>query len=190
MGIPQPQPFISQEEYLTTERLALEKHEYFNGEIFAMSGTTRYHNRLFRNLYIGIGNHLKGKKCTPYGSDLRIHVYKNSLYTYPDISIVCDKEEYLDDTFDTLTNPTIIIEILSASTKEYDRGSKFKLYREIPSLKEYILVDSEAINIESYTKNDNQTWTLNEYKNVNDIFTITAIDYKISLEEIYLNVFE
>ena len=164
MGTPQPQPFISQEEYLTTERLALEKHEYFNGKVTKRSSVNKFHHWVFNNLFLSIVNHLKGKKYTPYGSDLRIHVYKNSVYTYPDISIVCDKEEFLDDTFDTLTNPTIIIEILSASTKEYDRGSKFKLYREMPSLKEYILVDSESMNIESYTKNDNQTWTLNEYK--------------------------
>ncbi len=145
-------PFISQKEYLDTERLALDKHEYLNGEVLAMPRLNKFHNRIFVNTYSRIGTFLLGKKCTPYGSDLRVHISENTFYTYPDISIVCDEEKYLDDEFDTLLNPKVIIEILSKSTRDYDKGTKFTLFRSIPSLVEYILIDSEKMFIERFAK--------------------------------------
>ena len=189
MGNALTKPFISQKEYLDTERLALDKHEYFNGEVFAMSGASRFHNRIFRNTYARIGIFLEGKKCTPYGSDLRVHIPINTLYTYPDISIVCDDEQYLDDEFDTLLNPKVIIEILSKSTKDYDKGTKFTLYRSIPSLVEYILIDSEKMFIERFAKNSEGVWSLSEYSLPTDLLQISSIDFKISLEMIYDKVF-
>lgn len=190
MGNALEKPFITQEEFLLTERESKEKHEYFKGEIFAMSGASRFHNRISMNLSVSLGSYLKGKQCTPYGSDLRVHVQQNTLYTYPDITIVCGEEEYLDDKFDTLTNPKVIIEILSPSTKDYDRGSKFMLYRAIPSLVEYVLVDSEAVCIERFYKNEEGIWSLFEYKELTDLVYFAAIDFKISVEEIYSNVFD
>jgi len=190
MGNAELKPFLSQEEYLENERLATEKHEYFQGEVFAMSGASRFHNRLFKNTYGEIYTHLKGKKCTPYGSDIRVNVAKNTLFTYPDITIVCEKEEYLDDKFDTLLNPKVIIEILSPSTREYDRGSKFKLYRDIESLQEYILIDSESVNIERFYKNEVGVWCLSECKTLLDSLLISSIEFEITLEEIYYKVFE
>lgn len=190
MGNALEKPFITQEEFLLTERESKVKHEYFKGEIFAMSGASRFHNRLFSNMFGNLFNYLKGKKCTPYGSDLRVHVQQNTLYTYPDITIVCGEEEYLDDKFDTLTNPKVIIEILSPTTKDYDRGSKFMLYRAIPSLVEYVLVDSEAVCIERFYKNEEGIWSLFEYKELTDLVYFAAIDFKISVEEIYSNVFD
>ncbi len=140
--------YISQEEYLAAERLATNKHEYYNGEIFAMSGARIAHNMIFKNTFVDIANKLKGKKCQPFGSDLRIHIPSNTLYTYPDISIICGEIDTLDDTFDTATNPSVIIEILSESTRNYDKGGKFTLYRAIESLQEYILIDSESVMFE------------------------------------------
>ena len=189
MGDALKQPFITQEAYLEAESMATEKHEYFNGEIFAMSGASRFHNRIFRNIYTEVGSYLKGKKCTPYGNGLRVSITENTLYTYPDLTIVCGKEEYLDDTFDTLLNPKVIIEILSATTREYDRGSKFKLYRDIPSLQEYIMVDSETMLVERFAKNTEGNWTLFESKNPSDSLLISSIDFKILLQEVYLDVF-
>ena len=112
-------------DYLNAERLALDKHEYFQGEIFAMSGASIPHNRIFSNTFGDICFKLRGKKCEPFGSDLRIHIPKNSLFTYPDISIICGEIETTDDKFDTITNPSVIIEILSPSTRDYDIGKKF-----------------------------------------------------------------
>lgn len=101
--------YISEKEYLVLERLSAEKHEYFRGEIFAMSGASFAHNKIFQNAFIDIGTKLKGRKCQPFGSDMRVSVKKNTLYTYLDISVFCSEPETIDDKFDTATNPTIII---------------------------------------------------------------------------------
>ena len=175
---------ITEKEYLDAERLATEKHEYFEGEIFAMSGASRFHNRIFRNIFGDIASYLKGKKCTIYGSDSRVYIPENTLYTYPDSIIVCGKEEYLDEQFDTLLNPTVIIEILSPSTRNYDRGTKFKLYRDISSLREYILIDSQEVSVEQYFKNGSDVWTLSEFEKLDNFLKIETIDFKIGLSDI------
>ncbi|MBK7638269.1 MAG: Uma2 family endonuclease [Saprospiraceae bacterium] len=162
MGLPEKQ-YITPEQYLESERLALEKHEFYLGEIFAMSGASFRHNQIFKNTYIKLGTKLAGKSCQPYGSDLRIHIPNNSLYTYPDISIICGKPEMTDTVKDTITNPSVIIEILSKSTYDYDKGQKFTLYRDIDSLREYILIDSMSIRVEHYFKNEDSSWTLKYY---------------------------
>jgi Uma2 family endonuclease len=180
--------YVTEQEYLVAERLALNKHAYFHGEIFAMSGASIPHNRINVNTIVSLANKLKGKKCRPFGSDLRIHIPKNTLYTYPDISIICGEIETTDDKFDTATNPTVIIEILSASTRDYDKGGKFSLYREIESLKEYILIDSEEIFVEKFSKNLDNSWQLTEYKQIEKSFYIATIDLKMELNDIYEDV--
>ena len=177
--------YVSQEVYLETEREALEKHEYYQGEIFAMSGASGRHNRIFTNLFIDIGIKLKGKGCLPYGSDLRIHIPKNTLYTYPDISIICGEMEFTDDKFDTATNPSVIIELLSNSTRNYDKGEKFTLYRDITSLQEYILIDTEKIHVEKHIRNADNSWQLTDYKSIENSFTISTISRSFMLKDIY-----
>ena len=135
---------ISIEAYLEMENAALEKHEYYQGEVFAMSGAKVPHIVITGNFFLDLGNKLKGKKCKPYNNDLRVHIPSNTLFTYPDISIVCGEVLTLNNDEYNVLNPTAIIKVLSKSTKNYDRGEKFKLYRDIKTLKEYILVDSEA----------------------------------------------
>jgi Uma2 family endonuclease len=180
--------YITQEEYLATERLEINKHEYFQGEIFAMSGARIAHNMIFSNTFGEIFSKLKGKKCQPFGSDLRIHVQKNTLYTYPDISIICGDIQTLDDTFDTATNPSVIIEILSASTRDYDKGGKFTLYREIDSLQEYILIDSENVMVEKFIRNQDGSWQLTEYKSIEQKFAIETVAIEMNLSDIYNDV--
>lgn len=172
-------------EYLELERKAERKHEFYGGEIFAMAGAGLRHNKLFSNLFGELAIHLKGKKCRPFGSDMRIHIPQNTLYTYPDISVLCGNYTPAENDEDTATLPVIIIEILSASTKNYDRGDKFKLYRDIPSLKEYILVDSDSITIEAFRINASGHWELEEYKNLTDNLLIRAIELSIPVIEIY-----
>lgn len=180
--------YITAEEYLAMERLAETKHEYYRGEVFAMSGASTNHNKIFSRVFIELGIHLKGKSCIPYGSDFRVHIPENTLYTYPDISIVCGEIETNDEYKDNLTNPSVIIEILSKSTKDDDRGGKFNLYRSIKSLKEYILIDSTAVSVEIFSRNPDNSWHLVEFKNINDSFTITTIQATLSLNEIYDNI--
>jgi len=180
--------YYTEEEYLAMERVAEEKHEYYNGEIFAMSGASFKHNKIENNLRGFLFNHLNGKGYEAYGANLRVNIPANSLYTYPDISIVCDKPKFADEEFDTLVNPAVIIEILPPSTANYDRGAKFDLYREIESLKEYILIDSNRAHFVHYNRNNDNTWTLYETKNMQHDFFISVITFKTPLSEIYTGV--
>lgn len=173
------------EEYLAMEEAATEKHEYYKGEIFAISGPKMPHNIIFRNLFVGLANKLNGKRCQPFGSDMRVHIEANTLFTYPDISIICGEPETLNNDNWNLLNPAVIIEILSPSTKNYDRGEKFKLYRDIPALKEYILVDSENIHIEIFRLNQSNHWELEEYSSSEEALHIRTINENISIADIY-----
>ena len=173
------------EEYLEMENAATEKHEYYQGEIFAMSGAKSQHNIVAKNLMISLGNKLMDKPCQPYGSDLRIHVEKNTLFTYPDLSIICGELISLNNDDLNFLNPTIICEVLSPSTKNYDRDGKFKLYKDIPSLKEYILVEPTAIIIEAHSINASGNWELKEYSSIEDTLQLQSIQVSVSLANIY-----
>ena len=173
------------EEYLEMENAALEKHEYYKGEIFAMSGASARHNVISSNLIISLGISLKGKSCQPYGSDMRIHIPENSLFTYPDISIICGDVTISDEDENTAIGPTVIIEILSPSTRNYDRGEKFMLYRAIPALKNYILVDSESVHVEHFAINKEGLWQLKEYNKINEEIFIETLNISLPMKEVY-----
>jgi Uma2 family endonuclease len=180
--------YVSPEEYLSMERDSQEKHEYFKGEVFAMSGASNAHNDITYNINRIVAPFLHGKGCKLYGSDFRVHIPENTLYTYPDFTIVCGKTETTVSYTDNLTNPIVIIEILSKSTKDYDRGSKFMLYRSIKTLKEYVLIDSTSISVEHFEKHDDKSWRLTEFKQLTDEFVITTINLSIQLKDLYEDV--
>jgi Uma2 family endonuclease len=173
------------EEYLQMERASDVKHEYYQGEIFAMAGASNRHITISSSLMGELYARLKTSPCFPYGSDMRMHIPENTLFTYPDISIICGEIITFDKDKDTALQPTILIEILSKSTRNYDRGGKFKLYRDIPTLKEYMLVDSENIGVEIFRINEHNHWELEEYKSLKEIVTLPAINVSISMEDIY-----
>jgi Uma2 family endonuclease len=176
------------EEYLEMEAKSLEKHEFYQGEIFAMAGASIQHNRVVSNAHIAIGGFLNEKgRCNIFQSDLKIHSRVNSLFTYPDLSIICGKIETLDKHKDIVTNPSVLIEVLSPSTQDYDRGSKFKLYRDIPSLKEYIIISSTEILVEKYDKQADGSWVLHVYGEGHS-FPIPSIDLHIDVNILYRNV--
>ncbi|MEK6781005.1 MAG: Uma2 family endonuclease [Bacteroidota bacterium] len=176
---------LTQEEYLLFEKTSKKKHEYFKGEVFAMAGAGARHNVIFSNTFIGIGSQLKGKFCKPYGSDLRIHIPENTLYIYPDISIICGEIIPSQTDPDTAVQPSVLIEILSPSTKNYDRGGKFILYRDIPTLKEFIIIDSDSISIEAYHINLQGNWELKDLRSIDDTLAIQAVGVSLTLKEIY-----
>ena len=179
----------TQEEYLELERKAELKSEYFKGEIFAMSGVSLAHNKITENFKGFLYVNLKGKGYNTYGSDLRLHIPLNTLYTYPDITVVCGKEELLDERFDTLLNPTFITEVLSTSTSDYDTGGKFALYRSIESLKEYWAISSFDYRIQKFVKNiSNNTWILSETISPNDSMLLESFGFTISMQEVYEGV--
>ena len=176
------------QEYLEMEKASTTKHEYHQGEVFAMSGAELKHNIIFTQLFTAISLQLKGSKCMPFGSDMRMNIPENTLFTYPDISIYCNDLIQSEFDEDTVILPTVIIEILSKSTKSYDRGQKFKLYREIPSLKEYILIDSESVLVEAFYINEKQNWELKEYKTLDENLAFVTFGFNVPLKAIYEHV--
>lgn len=178
--------YYSEQEYLEIERYASYKSEYYNGEIFAMAGAGHNHNRIVENLTGECYIAFKGKECRTYSSDQRIHIPETGLYTYPDLLIVCDKNQYLDDKKDTILNPTVIIEVLSESTEAYDRGKKFHFYRSITSLQEYVLINSRSFAAEVFRKNEEGLWVLaSEAYSLNNPLEIASVELKLSMTDIY-----
>ena len=176
------------EEYLEFESASVEKHEYYQGEIFAMSGPKVPHNIIAVNILSILKQKLKGKSCRPFNSDQRIHIPSNTLFTYPDISIICGEIITRDNDDWNIINPSVLFEVLSKSTQSYDRGDKFNLYRSISTLKEYILVDSATIKIEAYRINSGGHWELEEYESIGQTLLVKTIETAITLNEIYEGV--
>jgi len=177
---------VSPEEYLATERQALDKSEFFNGEIIPMAGATFNHNRIRDNINGRIIQHLEDASCQSFSSDMRVHLPATGLYAYPDIVIVCGEPELLPDGFDNLLNPAVLIEVMSEGTEDYDRGRKFLRYRSIPSFQEYVLIDSQRIAVEVWRKNDLGQWTLTEQPaDLSGQFTIQTVSLTIPLQKAY-----
>jgi len=179
--------FITPEEYLRLERASQEKHEYFKGEIFAMTGATENHNIIAGSTFAALYSELRKKPCQIYPSDMRVRIPATGLYTYPDISVVCGTPEFEDDGLDTLLNPTVIIEVLSPSTEPYDRGKKFQHYRTIPTLKEYILIAQDSIRIEHFARREDQ-WILTDAKSSDTVLALPSIECTLALSDVYEKV--
>ena len=180
--------YYSEEDFLILERMSKTKNEYYRGEIFAMPGASYQHNQIASSLIGDIVAHLKGKACKIFGSDLRVHTQLKSFYTYPDAVVICGEPSFVDNEFDTIINPTILFEILSPSTEEYDRTIKFEFYKNIPSLKQYVLIDSQKFLIEVFTKQEDKSWRSEKYNNPEDEWTLETINYKTKLRTIYEGV--
>jgi Uma2 family endonuclease len=187
-GQVQSQAWISPEEYLSIERRATYRSEYLNGEMFAMAGATRQHNRISSNVVSEINQHIKPRDCNVYSSDLRVHVPSTGYFTYPDIVITCGKEEFTDTHNDILVNPLVVIEILSDSTASIDRGRKFEQYRELASFVEYLLIEQRTPHIEQYIFHDSQEWRYRDIRGIDEQVTIQAIDCTLLLRDIYHKV--
>jgi Uma2 family endonuclease len=173
------------EEYLEMERASEVKHEYYQGEIFAMAGASPSHNFIHSNVLVEAGIQLRKKSCRPLGSDMRLHIPENTLFTYPDIAIYCGDLSTIEFNKDTVIHPTIIIEILSNSTRKYDQTAKFEFYQNIPTLKEYVLIDSERIGVTSFRIDAHNRWVLEEYKTLQDTVLIPSVGVSLSMKDIY-----
>jgi Uma2 family endonuclease len=181
------QTTYSEGEYLYLEDSADSRSEYFQGEIYNMPINNVNHNCIKQNFSGEIGTILKNKESVQsYSSNQRVHISKNSFYGYPDLLIVCGLNQYAEKDKNTIINPTVLIEVLSESTGAYDRGDKFRFYRDIDSLREYILVNSINIGVEVYRRTDDNHWLLAEdaYK-LSDSITIQSIDAILHLADLY-----
>ena len=181
----QPKPYLSPADYLAIERSAEFKSEYFNGEIFAMSGASEPHNVIVLNTGAEIRQHLKKRPCKVYANDMRVKVRPTGLYTYPDVVVVCGQAQFDDAHLDTLLNPTILIEVLSDSTEAYDRGRKFEHYRSLESLAEYVLIAQNRPQIEAYRRQPSQQWLLTESRGLEGVLRLHSIECDLALAEIY-----
>ncbi len=181
----QPKTYFTPEEYLELERQAEYKSEYFNGEIFAMGGASPRHVLIVTNVVAELRSQLKKQPCTVYSTDLRVRVSPTGLYTYPDVVVVCGKPLFSDERKDTLTNPKLIVEVLSKSTKNYDRGDKFEQYRTLESLKEYVLIAQDRYHTEHHTRQADNTWLLSETNRIEDSIELISIGCQLELVEIY-----
>lgn len=194
-----PKKKYTVEEYLQMELTAPYKSEYYNGEIFpmgeiegdtpeAMAGALPPHNVISSNIIMVFGNKLRGKGCRPYGSDQRIFIPETGLYTYPDISVFCGPPQYQDTM--SLKNPVLLVEILSKVTEGYNRGSKFELYRSIPTLIEYLMVDSQRVHVELWRK-ENSKWVLAfETNDVNESVELKSLENIFQLQDFYFEALE
>jgi len=185
----QPQPYVTPKEYLAAERSATFKSEYYEGQVYAMAGASNEHTLVSGNLTTALNIALRDTDCTVRASDMRLHVADNRLYTYPDVSVVCGSPQFLPDAYlDTLLNPVLLIEVTSRSTAQYDQEGKFLLYRNIASLRHYLLIDSRRVHVLYITRLEGDTWNFREYSQLTEQVDLSALHLEILVSEIYRKV--
>jgi Uma2 family endonuclease len=183
-----PKNHITPEQYLEIERKAEFKSEYYQGEMFAMSGARYAHIQVVSNTLASLHQQLRRGPCQPLSSDMRVRVTPVGLYCYPDIVVVCGEPQFADNTFDTLLNPTVIVEVLSESTEAYDRGQKFALYRTLESLREYVMISSLRASVERYTRQPDGQWLFMALTRLEDSLDLESIDCHLLLADLYEKV--
>ncbi|MDJ0515755.1 MAG: Uma2 family endonuclease [Trichodesmium sp. MO_231.B1] len=176
---------MTPEEYLEWEAKQEFRHEYVDGEILAMTGGSLPHNDIALNFYTALRSHVRQRGCRVNVSDAKVQDAKNSCYFYPDLVISCNPDDLKSRDF--IKHPKVIIEILSPSTEKYDRGNKFKYYRQFPSLQEYVLVDSESISVEIYQRGEGKIWHYCAYTEEESI-TLSSIEFTSAIEVLYEGV--
>jgi Uma2 family endonuclease len=177
--------YYSEEEYLALEEAAEYKSEYYDGKIVPMTGETTNHNQIAGNLYIALSTAFKKKDYRVFIGDVRLWIPKKRIYTYPDVMVIAGKPEYFEQRKDTVTNPQVIVEVLSNSTKAYDRSGKFKFYQTIPSFQEYILIDQSQRSIEQYSKQENKRWSYCVYDEEDLGLVFSSFQVEVSLDDVY-----
>ncbi len=180
--------YISEAEYLTVERHSQTKSEYLAGQVFALAGASRAHNRITDNIGGMLYNALRGSGCEFFTSDMRVKVVEASAYFYPDVVIVCGEPQFEDEKEDNLLNPLVIFEVLSESTEPFDRGEKFFAYRRIPSLREYLLVAQDKMRVEHYIRQSDGEWLLREYTGADTVIRLESVAVELPLQQVYEGV--
>jgi Uma2 family endonuclease len=175
-------PRFTPEEYFIWEESQLEKHEFIDGEVYAMSGGTVNHSQIGVNFVTLLNSHLRGSGCKTLNSDCRVNIVESNNYTYPDVSVTCDDRDKTTTKY--ITYPCLIIEVLSDSTEAYDRGGKFRMYRQNPILQDYVLVSSEKIEIDLYRKTESGSWEIINYQ-AGDTIELNSINLTFPIERIY-----
>ncbi len=192
MAISAVQTYLSPEEYIASERKAKPdantvRNEYIQGEIIAMSGASFTHNLIKGNIFVQLHNRLIESSCVVFANEMRVGIPSAKSYFYPDVGVVCDEPRFEDNVFDTLLNPIVIVEVLSPSTEGYDRGEKFSRYRQVASLKEYILVSQDSVNVERFLRKRDD-WSYTFFQGLEQQLPLTSLECEFPLQEIYKRV--
>jgi Uma2 family endonuclease len=189
MALAKLQPKLyAPDEYLALEEAATYKSEYFHGEIFAMTGGSANHNRISGNVHTVLNNGLRSTRCETFNSDMRLLVKAHSLYTYPDTMVICGRIEFAKDCNDTVINPTVLVEVLSPSTQDHDRGQKFEFYRTLDSFQDYLIIHQDRVYIEYHHKLADKRWVLTEFSDIEASLTLQSLNFEIPLRRIYERV--
>lgn len=179
---------LSVADYLTFEQNAEIRHEFHNGEIFAMAGGTRNHGKLGANLITELTLIERRQGCTTFNGDVKVHIEASNRFVYPEASVVCGSVESSKQDSESITNPVLIGEVLSDSTEAYDRGAKFRMYRQIPSLKEYVLIDQYRPVVSIFFLQEDQVWGMREEVGLNESIFLQSLESEIKMEDLYRNV--
>jgi len=181
-------PYIMPHEYLQRERRADTKSEYHDGVIVAMSGASRQHNRITFDTARSLGNQLQNTPCEPFSGDMRVLTPECNRYFYPDVIVVCGEAQFEDETLDTLTNPTLIVEVLSESTERMDRRMKWDCYQTLPSLRTYVLIAQDEPRIETFTRQEDGAWSYSAANKLEATVSLPAIGCTLRLSDVYARV--
>jgi len=182
-------PKLSIEEYIQHERESDTKYDYHNGDIYALAGGTLNHTKLCGNIYAELRSKLKNLDCNPYTSEAKLSIEKKNTFVYPDSIVICGEIATSEKDKNAITNPTLVVEVLSKSTAHYDRGDKFHLYRQIPSLQEYMLIEQVKPVVEVYYKKErNDLWQISRIEGLDQSINLQSLEIEISMAELYFDV--
>ena len=186
LALVQTHPVFTDKDYLNFERFAGERHEFIDGSVYAMAGESPGHSTICFNLYGIIRNQLRGKHCRGFSPNMKVATNESGLFSYPDLAIICGRPTYYDANGDILTNPVVIVEVLSPSTQNYDRGEKFLRYTNyIETLRDYVMISQDKPLIEHYSKQDNSAWAKMEIEGLDAILKLPSVSCEIALSELY-----
>ncbi|WP_295383938.1 Uma2 family endonuclease [uncultured Thiodictyon sp.] len=182
----QPKPHVSFDDWLAGERAALEdRNEYIDGKVRPKTGASAAHNAIVMNVAGQLWTQMKGRPCQVYANDMKVRIRAANAGTYPGLVAFCAEHEFQDDRTDMLLNPSLIVEVLSDSTEAYDRGGKFALYRQVPSLREYLLISQHQAQVDLYTRGADDRWILTDFNALTDSVYLPSVDCTLDLAEVY-----
>lgn len=179
---------VTEAEYLAFEQTTDLRHEFIEGDVLPRFVEREAHVLINGSLYVALRHRLKHRDCRVFMSQLRLKVEATGMFAYPDLCVVCGKEQFVKGIFHTLTNPTVIVEILSKSTEAFDRGVKFRNYRQLPSLQEYVLISQDSPRIERFLRRDDGQWIFTDVTGLDATITLPSIDCELALAEVYEQV--
>ncbi|MEH2397107.1 Uma2 family endonuclease [Nostoc sp.] len=182
------QRYYTPKEYLELEEAADYKSEYIDGQIIPMAGGTANHNRIAGNFYAVLNFAFRQREYEVFNSDMRLWIHQKRIYTYPDVTVIAGEPEFFNNRTDIITNPQVIVEVLSKSTKNYDREDKFQAYRTISTFQEYLLIDQTRIRVDQFSKTGKKQWTLREYDEEDEAIALVTVPFEIYLQDLYNKV--